>query len=165
MTGKDAPRRIGHVRQLIQVLVHPIRSMGGRWECLLLRRIPSRGGFWQGVTGGVEAGEDFETAARRELLEETGFVPVVLESIGHSYSFAIERGESHPHSGASEFEEHVFVARVLGGKEPLIDTDEHNGYRWCIFDEANELLKWPENKDALTRVEEHLRRHRARHER
>ncbi|MEE9505744.1 MAG: hypothetical protein V3V98_01190 [Thermoplasmata archaeon] len=53
----------------------------------------------------------------------------------------------------------------MTGKEPLIDTDEHNGYRWCIFDEANELLKWPENKDALTRVREHLRKHRARYER
>jgi len=34
---------------------------------------PSAGGWWFTPGGGVEAGEDFETAAIRELAEETGY--------------------------------------------------------------------------------------------
>ena len=36
-------------------------------EYLLLKRTAARGGFWQGVTGGVEAGESFTQAAHREV--------------------------------------------------------------------------------------------------
>lgn len=41
---------------------------------LLLRRRPEQGGFWQGVSGRVEATDaTLRAAARREVLEETGF--------------------------------------------------------------------------------------------
>ncbi len=41
-------------------------------EILLFKLSPERGGFWQNITGGVDAGEDFLSAAYRELWEETG---------------------------------------------------------------------------------------------
>ncbi|MFQ5910008.1 MAG: NUDIX pyrophosphatase [Thermoplasmata archaeon] len=151
---EDDPGAERSRRQPIQVLVHPVRLAGNQWEYLLLRRIPSRGGFWQGVTGGVEGDEDLEEAARRELIEETGYVPITLKRIEHSYSFPIEKRVSHLFPGASEFMEHVFLAYVEGGKEPVMDPNEHDGYRWCRLDEALGLLKWPENKDALKRCSE-----------
>jgi len=73
----------------IQVLVYPVRQRGSKWEYLLLKRIERREGFWQGVTGGVEQGEELDEAARRELLEETGFTPLKLERIDFSYSFPV----------------------------------------------------------------------------
>jgi 8-oxo-dGTP pyrophosphatase MutT (NUDIX family) len=35
----------------------------------------------------LEPGEDLKEAARRELLEETGFVPDELVKVDYSYSF------------------------------------------------------------------------------
>ena len=34
----------------IQVLVYPVRSLKKGWEYLMLKRVESRGGFWQGVS-------------------------------------------------------------------------------------------------------------------
>lgn len=81
------------MRQPVQVLVYPLKTTDCGWEYLLLRRIASRGGFWQGVTGGLEEGEDLVKAAERELLEETGLVPSTLEQIDYSYSFPKKRFE------------------------------------------------------------------------
>jgi dATP pyrophosphohydrolase len=78
------------MRQPIQVLTYPVKTAGSGREVLLLRRTASRGGFWQGVTGGVEEGESLVEAARRELYEETGLVPFALEQIDYSYSFPVK---------------------------------------------------------------------------
>lgn len=153
------------MRQPVQVLVYPMKLLGWEWEYLLLKRISERGGFWQGVTGGVEAGESLENAARRELVEETRMYPLVLESTDHSYRFPIEKSDAHSYPGASELEEHVFYAQVDGDEVPILDPSEHDESKWCSYEDAIELLRWPENKDALTAVEEHLRRHRAKHSR
>lgn len=139
------------MRQPIQVSIYPVRHVSGHWEYLLLRRVPSRGGFWQGVTGGVEEDEDFVEAARRELIEETGFVPIALERIDYSYSFPIENKWSHMYAGVKKIIEYVFVVYVDSQQEPIIDSNEHDQYRWCHFNEALGLLTWPENKDALKR--------------
>ncbi|MCJ2556487.1 MAG: NUDIX pyrophosphatase [Candidatus Thermoplasmatota archaeon] len=165
MVGNEGEAATEPARQPVQVLVHPLRLVGWDWEFLLLRRLPSRGGFWQGVTGGVEGQESLADAARRELIEETRLQPIVLQSIDHSCSYPMDEGLRQSHPEVNEIEEHVFFAQVDGGSDPLIDPEEHDRFIWCRLEEAIELLHWPENKDALTRVEEHLRRHRARHER
>ena len=45
------------VRQPIQVEGIVFRKNHNQTEFLLLKRLPTRGGFWQPVTGGVEEGE------------------------------------------------------------------------------------------------------------
>lgn len=136
-------------RQPVQVLVHPVSWTERGWQYLMLHRIPQRGGFWQGVSGGVEWGEELADAARRELFEETGFSPQQLQRVDCRYTFAMQdewRASYAP--GTDEITEHVFLA-VVGGAEPTLSPDEHDAWRWCTFDEALALLAWPENVAAL----------------
>lgn len=140
------------MRQPIQVLVYPVRrTAAGNWEYLLMRRISSRGGFWQGVTGGVERNEDLFEAAARELIEETGLVPSDFQTIDYSYSFPVEDRFRYLYpSGTGSITEHVFMARITDEREPKL-SEEHDQYRWCKFNEALSLLRWPENIEALRR--------------
>jgi lipoyl(octanoyl) transferase len=78
-------------------------------EVLLLKRTERDGGFWQPVTGMVDAGESPEDAAARELTEETGLSgrPVSLD---HVRDFRIDRqyvGGSGPHPWVNR--EHAFA--------------------------------------------------------
>ncbi len=99
---------------------------------LLLKRTPARGGFWQPVTGHVEAGEPVSDAARRELYEETG-LRVESTSLGYEHVFAL--GETKP---PQLLRESAFTAR---GDEPVkLDSTEHEACAWFTAAEAMEKL-------------------------
>jgi dATP pyrophosphohydrolase len=150
------------MRQPIQVSVFPVRSIDSGWDYLMLRRVPrptaGLAAFWQGITGGVEEGEDLLEAAMRELAEETGIVPSALEQIGFSYSFPMEEAWRGLYAaGVEEIEEHVFVALVGRGQEPRLSW-EHDRYEWCGLEQALALLTYPGNVEALRRCDEYLSR-------
>ena len=124
-------------------------------EYLLLKRTAARGGFWQGVTGGVEAGESFTQAAHREVREETSYQEFVhFMPLDFHYSFPLDRPR-WGHLYAPEVEvihEECFGAEVsLGHGEPILDPSEHDQYRWLDVQQALALLMWPENQEALRR--------------
>ncbi len=81
------------MRVPIQVLVYPVRKRSSaqkrNWECLLLKRIPRREGFWQGVTGAPLEGESLKDAAQLELFEETKLTPLSLVYIDFSYTIPL----------------------------------------------------------------------------
>ena len=71
--------------------------------------------------GGIDVGETPETAARRELLEETGFTADIIEPLASFYSslgFCTERGyaflatELTPGEAQPEFDETIQVIPV-----------------------------------------------------
>ena len=106
-------------------------------EFLVLRRVEAKGGYWHTVAGRVEAGETWEEAARRELLEETGLSAAVRELGAFSYEPAMEG--------------RAFAAEAPAGWEPALDW-EHDEHRWCTLDAAEQLLEWPEPKEMLHAV-------------
>ena len=59
-----------HKKIKIEIIV--FRYVNKSYEYLLLKRIESKGGFWQPLTGGVEKEENLNQALTRELWEETG---------------------------------------------------------------------------------------------
>ena len=140
-----------------QVLVYPIRIVDDKWEYLLLKRIESRGGFWQGVTGHPEKKENTAQAAKRELLEETGYVPGFFIETGFSYTLPMqdEWQDIYP-EGTKEIPEYVFIARIDNLDLPSIDPEEHDDWKWCSFEEAMKLLHWENNKKALEYVRRFL---------
>ena len=148
------------MRQPIQVLVYPVRGTNSGREYLMLRRTASRGGFWQGVTGGVEEGEEVLEAAKRELAEETGFILSGIQRIDYAYRFPVaDEWRDLYAEDVKEITEYVFVAYVDGQPDPILDPREHDTWEWCSFDRALALLTWPGNIEALKRCDNFLRGH------
>ena len=108
-------------------------------EYLVAHRTPSGGGYWHGIAGAVEHGETFAEAAKRELEEETGLLAQPAE-IAEPYVYPVDGGD-----GVTV---HSFLVDAPDGWEPRLN-EEHDDYRWCSRDEALDLLRWPDSKEAL----------------
>lgn len=125
--------------RIAQVEVIVFKVIDGELQFLLLKRQPNRGGFWQPVTGGVEAGEDLKEAALREMFEETAIDHhiKVYEDL-HYFEF-----ESN--GGFGWMKEYVFGVQIASDAEAVI-SDEHSEMKWCTLNQALELLKYESNK-------------------
>ena len=123
------------------------RFLGDRPEFLMLRRAPGQRlypGLWQFVTGKVRPGESATDAARRELAEETGLVPLRFWVVPHCSTF---------YDAAADAVEIVplFAAQVDAGASPRL-SEEHAGHLWLAPGPARRRLVWPGQKEGLDRV-------------
>ena len=112
---------------------------------LLLKRSPTRGGFWQSVSGRFEPSDaSFADAVLREVEEETGFTEIVsLVDLRWELIFPGKDGRPwHVHSFGVELPE----------RRPPRLSSEHVSYRWCRPGEALSTLFWPDNREALRRL-------------
>jgi len=127
-----------------QVEIIVFKVIGNDILFLLLKRNAQKGGFWQPITGGVEAGEDLATAVDRELREETGVVKClrVIKDV-HYFEFDSEE--------YGVLKEYVFGVEVA----PEVNIEispEHTEMRWCSLSESHELLKYENNKTAFGKL-------------
>lgn len=106
-----------------KVMVHVITSTG---KLLLLKVIPRRGANWQPVTGSVDPGEDWEDAAKRELLEETGLALQV-----HDLKLEFEFEDRNQRL----VKERAYFAQLGQAMDVPIDPIEHTDFVWRPFDE------------------------------
>ena len=102
---------------------------------------------WQFPQGGVDEGEDYEAAARRELAEETGVVSVEpLAEIQQwiAYDFPPDYGGTKQARGWKGQKQKWFAFRFTGD-ESEIDLEQHaeiefDAWRWGRLDEAPDLI-------------------------
>ena len=127
----------------LEVLVHVRRGD----EFLVLRRDEAKGGYWHAVAGGVEDGEDWRTAALRELQEETGLTAADVREIGR-FQYAREAWERSP---GMRVDVRAYAADAPRGWEPTLDG-EHEIYRWCSLEQAESLLRFPEPRELLRKI-------------
>lgn len=127
-----------------------IYTAGGEFLLLERRRPP---GFWQSVTGSLEWGETADSAARRELLEETGItqgrlcnlqwtqVYEILPSFGKKYAPGITRNL-----------EHAFALKLPERVPVSLSDSEHVRYRWSNAADAIATVSSSTNRAVIANL-------------
>ena len=127
-----------------------IYTAGGEFLLLERRRPP---GFWQSVTGSLEWGETADSAARRELIEETGItqgrlcnlqwtqVYEILPSFGKKYAPGITRNL-----------EHAFALKLPERVPVSLSDSEHVRYRWVSAADAIATVSSSTNRAVIVNL-------------
>ena len=114
---------------------------------LICRKTPA--GFWQSVTGSLEAGERPAQAAQRELLEETGITASVVDH-QNSRLFAIKAQWRKRYApGVTENLEHEFSVQLPARCDVTLDAAEHLQYEWLPIVDAIGKVGSHSNRAAL----------------
>lgn len=110
---------------------------------------PSAHGFWQMPQGGIDKGEDVRDAALRELEEETGVAPHMVEVIAQGsrpfvYDLPPELLGKLWKGKYRGQEQYWFLGRFLG-EDADIDLEAHdppefNAWRWIAPEQLPELI-------------------------
>lgn len=131
-----------------------------RLDVLLLERVGT--GYWQSVTGSREPDDpDFESTARRELLEETGFSAGMLTDWRLTNRYEIwPQWRARYAPGVTHNVEHVFSFQVPELRVATLDPSEHVNDMWLPWQEAMQKVFSPTNRDAIGQLPKRVLGHR-----
>jgi 8-oxo-dGTP pyrophosphatase MutT (NUDIX family) len=147
----NSPKRIVYekspdhrVTQIVAgvVEIFVIRHRGGDWRVLALQRAPDgkRPNSWETVYGKVESGERPESAAQRELREETGLTPEALYNVTVS-SFYLH--------ASNTVQMCLTFAAFVPDDAAVIISDEHQRSEWLSLEDACTRFTWPREAHSL----------------
>ena len=153
------PIRLANLKIPISVLV---LIHNRNQEVLLLERA-DRPGFWQSVTGSLDfIDEPFESAAIREVAEETGInvqvLPLgALQNLHRAVQYEIYPGWRHRYPpGVERNTEHWFALEVPVNTTIRLAPREHLQYVWLPYQEAAQKCFSHTNRDAILRFYDNL---------
>jgi 8-oxo-dGTP pyrophosphatase MutT (NUDIX family) len=141
-----------------KIIVYLYRHVdAGGVEYLLLQRTPTgrSGPIWQTVVGSARWDEKLVEAARREVFEETGLTRLEgIMAIGYAFTFDFDMpaAVSSYAPDVKRICNIVFASAVVSFK-PITLSSEHTDYGWFPYAEALERMHWPEEKEALIRLQ------------
>ena len=138
----------------VLVVIHTVAG-----EFLLIERA-AHPGYWQSVTGSLEATDaDLATTARREVFEETGIPPELgnLTDWRLSNRYEIFPEWRHRYApGVTTNTEHLFSLCLPGRTDIRLAENEHRAAIWLAADDAAaRCFSWS-NRDAIRLIQRHL---------
>ena len=112
--------------------------------------------FWQGISGGVEDDESLIETVKREVYEETGVRVNDIYQLSTVSSIPVVdvMGEFFWGNDVYVVPEYSFGVSLENYDIHL--SSEHKEYKWCLFEEAYEKLKFDSNKTALWELNQRL---------
>jgi len=124
-------------------------------DVLLIERA-DREGFWQSVTGSLDApNENLDEAATREVFEETGIsvdqLPKdALQNMHHQIEYEIYPAWRFRYAeGITKNTEHWFALQVPEDTPIKLAPREHVAFQWLPFEEAAKRCFSPSNGEAI----------------
>lgn len=130
--------------------LHICRKTADAYCFLLLKRSENSKiypGIWQMITGTIESHENTKQTLLRELSEETGLTPESVYSIPRINTFYLAVSDKICMSP-------VFLAFVKSEKVKI--SEEHTEYKWASYEEARELIHWPNQVESLEVIMKYL---------
>jgi 8-oxo-dGTP pyrophosphatase MutT (NUDIX family) len=115
------------------------------FSLLLFRRPPARGRIWAPVSGKVDPTDlDWESALRREVREETGFVQwrTWIPLDWHVVFDGPDGGRWRLHAYGIELD---------SLRTPALSA-EHEAFEWVDYEEAIRRLHYEDNREAVRRL-------------
>jgi 8-oxo-dGTP pyrophosphatase MutT (NUDIX family) len=128
------------------------RGSGSDAEIVIIKTVPED--RWQLPKGLIDRGETAEQAALREVREESGIdaeLVAPIERIQYWFvaAYSGERRKYHKFV-------HFFLMRFAGGDVSRHD-DEVSEARWVTFDDALQMLAFPNERDVVTKARDMIR--------
>lgn len=122
-------------------------------DVLLIERA-DKPGYWQSVTGSLDAeDEPLDLTARREVLEETGITGGELRDWGLENVYEIYPVWRHRYApGVTHNTEHVFGLTVAAGTPVRLSPREHLAWRWLPWRDAADACFSPSNAEAILQL-------------
>lgn len=123
----------------------------GGWEVCMIRRSRYRGEAWCLPKGHVEAREDEEAAALREVREETGLTGKIVEPLGKiTYSFT-DPQDNHAYIKTVTF----YLMHAIAGTAWPSDGEALE-VRWMRLPEAMRRATYENERQILERVQQNV---------
>ena len=122
-------------------------------DVLLIERA-DKPGYWQSVTGSLDAEDEaLALTARREVQEETGICSGVLHDWGLANRYEIYPIWRHRYApGVTHNTEHVFGLTLQRRRQPRLSPREHTASSWLPWREAADRCFSPSNAEAILQL-------------